>query len=1046
MRALENTNLDEVIATAQLPSTVTDDYLKTTWKLPRELRHRSFIVEVCTTDAATDQSECWLADQSGENQMEREGVYYSCPYYVSAIKASWLGKLTGNNDVELDSRVYCSHLAEGADEFSAKRRGARSRGGQMTELEGLTEGLKFDEEGVLVYKDGKLQTVDSSSLYSPTESDSSAKSAPTIIKQYYPVSSKEEDDDDDNEPQTLKLKGRKLKISDGNSVTLPLNDVESQTYPLADGSTDGVLSATDWNRFASKENSLTFDGSFMRDGDTIHLMTCPAGQIMKSTGSGFTCAEDIDTDTDTQYLAGSGLVLTGNAFSLDQQGAVDGQVLMWDDVSNSWSPATPATFANTDQQNLSYDPATGTVSIERGTGFTFPLSGGTQTNPSLLTATDWTTFNGKENVLTFADGLTRTGNNVQLMSCAADQVLQRNGAGNAWICANQVTDTNTTYTAGAGLSLTGTTFNNIGILGVSSTGALTTNVTSQNAALTLNTNSNFTQTGNQLDLSNTGVTAGAYNNVTVDEKGRVTAATNVSYLTSFTEQDGIIGNEVAGVVNNGGLVMTGAGTTADPYRVGLVTTCADGEILKYTTAGGWDCASDIDTTIPDNQTLTYNPANNQLTIADGNTVDLSNLNNSGTDDQQLSLAGNILTLEDGGTVDLTPYLDNTDTQDLSLATTPGTGDVVNSYQINLVDGGNITLQDTDTDTQYAAGDGLSLGAGNIFAVNAPTCTGTDKLVWNGTQFLCSSDVDTDTTYTAGSGLALAGTTFALSQQGATNGQVLTWNGTNWVPATPATFNDTDDQTLSYDSATNQLTIDDGNTVDLSNLNNSGTDDQQLSLTGNTLTLEDGGAVDLTPYLDDTDTQDLSLVTTPGTGDVVNGYQINLVDGGNVTLQDTDTQYTAGDGLELSAGNVLGIDSPTCTSRELLSWDGTDFQCVDQDQPPIIMPIDLDLNVVDVGAGGNGQANMHDRNYIAVAQDGQGFIHLDFRMKNNTGGSWNNPIGNFDPSWQVVKLSEMQTYEGGYAFAGYQQGVVHGGSQLIANHRYVVNIPVFVDFP
>lgn len=48
-------------------------------------------------------------------------------------------------------------------------------------------------------------------------------------------------------------------------------------------------------------------------------------------------------------------------------------------------------------------------------------------------------------------------------------------------------------------------------------------------------------------------------------------------------------------------------------------------------------------------------------------VDLSSLDDSGTDDQQISLAGNTLSLEDGGSVDLSGYLDNTDEQLLGFA-------------------------------------------------------------------------------------------------------------------------------------------------------------------------------------------------------------------------------------------------------------------------------------------------------------------------------------------------------------------------------------------
>jgi hypothetical protein len=46
--------------------------------------------------------------------------------------------------------------------------------------------------------------------------------------------------------------------------------------------------------------------------------------------------------------------------------------------------------------------------------------------------------------------------------------------------------------------------------------------------ISLNTSSDFNQTGSVLNLSDTGVTAGTFNGITVDGKGRVTAAVNVS--------------------------------------------------------------------------------------------------------------------------------------------------------------------------------------------------------------------------------------------------------------------------------------------------------------------------------------------------------------------------------------------------------------------------------------------------------------------------------------------------------------------------------------
>gem|GEM_PF-6551208 len=121
------------------------------------------------------------------------------------------------------------------------------------------------------------------------------------------------------------------------------------------------------------------------------------------------------------------------------------------------------------------------------------------------------------------------------------------------------------------------------------------------------------------------------------------------------------------------------------------------------------------------------------------------------------------------------------------------------------------LDDGDDDTTYSAGNGLNLSAGNEFSINSPTCAGTDKLQWNGTSFVCSADVDT--TYSAGTGLNLSGTTFSLnagidlltdvdtSTTPPGNGDILTWDGSNWVTTSSTAYTDniyTADGTLTGD--------------------------------------------------------------------------------------------------------------------------------------------------------------------------------------------------------------------------------------------------------
>jgi hypothetical protein len=332
------------------------------------------------------------------------------------------------------------------------------------------------------------------------------------------------------------------------------------------------------------------------------------------------------------------------------------------------------------------------------------------------------------------------------------------------VCAADAGSSLGSYTAGTGIAISGANvISNTGVLNVTASGALTSSG-GQNPAITLATTADFTQLASQLALANTGVTAGTYNNVTVDAKGRVTAGTNVSYLT--TEGDGVVGNEVTGVVSGGGLVLSGTGSSLDPYKVGLITSCASTQLLKWN-GSAWACATDIDTdTNTDAQTLTYNTLTNTLTLGGGTggggVIDLSALKDN-TDSQAISRTGNTISITgSASTVDLTPYIDNTDSQTLTI-TNPSAGNhsisisggnsqswnesQVLSYDtptrtISLTNGGSIVLP-VDQNTTYTAGNGLTL-ASTVFSINAPTCAGTDKLQWNGTAFVCAADVDTNT--------------------------------------------------------------------------------------------------------------------------------------------------------------------------------------------------------------------------------------------------------------------------------------------------------------
>ncbi|MEM6998195.1 MAG: hypothetical protein AAF413_04795, partial [Patescibacteria group bacterium] len=193
---------------------------------------------------------------------------------------------------------------------------------------------------------------------------------------------------------------------------------------------------------------------------------------------------------------------------------------------------------------------------------------------------------------------------------------------------------------------------------------------------------------------------------------------NNGYLTS--EVDGSVTNEVnTGFTINGSnqLQLTDSNGTLSvnlaPYLDNtdalLALSCADGEVAKWNNTGTtWECATDIDTDTD--------------TTLDEAAVDAFVANN-----------GYLTTEVDGSTTNETNTTFELNGNDLELTDASGTLTVdLSSY--------------VDTNTTYTAGNGISL-VGTEFSINSPTCSGTDKLVWNGTAFTCSADIDTDTNLT-----------------------------------------------------------------------------------------------------------------------------------------------------------------------------------------------------------------------------------------------------------------------------------------------------------
>jgi len=145
---------------------------------------------------------------------------------------------------------------------------------------------------------------------------------------------------------------------------------------------------------------------------------------------------------------------------------------------------------------------------------------------------------------------------------------------------------------------------------------------------------------------------------------------------------------------------------------------------------------------------------------------------------------------------------------------------------------------------------------------------------------------------------------------ANNGEVLTWDGTNWVPQTPPSGADnwgtdivnTSGTNISGDGTT-------GNPITITEVDGDVTNEiQDLSLNTTThiLTITNNGTatnIDLSPYLDNTDAQTLSL--TGNTLAISNGNNVTLTD--NIDDADSDPANEYNVGVSLTGDNLNIID-------------------------------------------------------------------------------------------------------------------------------------------
>jgi hypothetical protein len=246
------------------------------------------------------------------------------------------------------------------------------------------------------------------------------------------------------------------------------------------------------------------------------------------------------------------------------------------------------------------------------------------------------------------------------------------------------------------------------------------------------------------------------------------SGTRWNKLSVGSETDPVIGNEILDAVANGGLTRTGTGTAADPYKIKISDGTANGQVLTWdgTKWTATAVGTEVDGIIG-NEVLNAT-TNKGLTRA-----------GSGT-----AVAPYTLGLTDGTAANQTMVWNGTA---WAPATTPEVDGIIGNEVVTATTNRGLVRAGTGTNA-----DPYTLG------LTAGTTTG-QVYKWDGTNWVPGTDAgltaEVDgiignevTDAVANGGLTRTGTGTAADpyklkiNDGTTNGQVLTWDGTKWTAA------------------------------------------------------------------------------------------------------------------------------------------------------------------------------------------------------------------------------------------------------------------------
>jgi hypothetical protein len=308
-----------------------------------------------------------------------------------------------------------------------------------------------------------------------------------------------------------------------------------------------------------------------------------------------------------------------------------------------------------------------------------------------------------------------------------------------------------------------------------------------------------------------------------------------------------------------------------------------------TYSAGTNISIDEDHVISATDTDTTYSAGTNINIDEDNVISATDTDTNTT--YALSFTGSTLTLTDSDGVTTAIDLASLDTDTTYTAGT----------NISISDSGEISS--VDTNTEYTAGTNVSIDTNKVISA-----VDTNTTYSAGTNISIDADniisaVDTDTTYSAGTNISI--------------------DENNVISAT-----DTD---TTYSAGTN-INIDADNIISATDTDTNTT--YALSFAGSTLTLtdSDGVATDIDLASLDTDTD---TTYTAGTN-------ISISNSGEISSVDTNTEYTAGTNVSIDGNNVISATDTDTNTTYGLSFTGSTLTLTDSDG----VATDIDLASLD----------------------------------------------------------------------------------------------------